>query len=127
MLQARRDDDIKDGLPPTFLDCDSCLVTATETERASLHCGYLPASEHLDGLRPYPECSVCPGYSIRLPEVYEAARALSWSKRGGLVPLYGARELPGCAVDAIDILDAAAGKAERDAIRRERERVDGAR
>lgn len=124
-LQARRDKDVTDGLPPTFLDCDTCLVTATETERASLHCGYLPQAEWLDDLRPFPECATCPGYSTRLPEVAEAARALSWSKRGGLVPLYGTRELPACAVDAVDILDAAANKVERDAIRAQRERVDG--
>ena len=69
-------------------------------------------------MRPFPESTVCPGYSVRLPEVSEAARAFSWSKRGGLVPLYGARELPRCAVDAIDILDSSASAVERAAIRK---------
>lgn len=105
-----------------FLDCESCLVTATEETRACLHCGFLPQRQWLEGDRPYPEASVCPGYSIRLPEVLEAARALAWSKRGGLVPLYGVRRLPPAAVDAIDILDGAASKVERELMRKAAER-----
>jgi hypothetical protein len=126
-VQARRDQQIKDGIPPDFLDCDACLVTTTEQERACLGCGFLPKEGWLLGDRPFPEASVCPGYSTRIPEVYEAARALSWSKRGGLVPLYGVRKLPPAAVDAIDILEGAASKVERDILRKAGERVDGAR
>ncbi len=59
----------------------------------------------MDGMRPFPEASVCPGYTTRLPEVIEAARALTWSKRGGLAPVYGPGRLPQVAIDAIDILE----------------------
>jgi hypothetical protein len=100
------------------------LVTATEQERSCLGCGFIAESKRTPGMRPFPEASVCPGYAARLPEVAEAARALSWSKRGGLVPLYGNRELPQCALDAVDILDAAASKVERDIIRKAGERLD---
>lgn len=124
-LQARRDKQTQDGIPPDFLDCDTCLVTATEQERACLHCGLMDPARHIGGMVPFPEAGVCPGYTTRFPEVYEAARALSWSKRGGLVPLYGVRRLPPAAVDAIDVLDGAASKVERELMRKAGERPDG--
>jgi hypothetical protein len=101
------------------------LVTATEQERSCLGCGFIAESKRTPGMRPFPEASVCPGYAARLPEVAEAARALSWSKRGGLVPLYGNRELPPVAVEAVDVLEGAANKVERDLIRESQERVNG--
>jgi hypothetical protein len=52
-----------------------------------------------------------------LPEVFEAARALCWSRRGGLTPLYGSVELPPALTEAVDVLDAAAKKVEREAWR----------
>lgn len=92
-----------------------------------MRCGFVPPEEHQTGLVAFPECEVCPGYSSRLPEVIEAARALSWSKRGGVTPLYGSRELPACAVDAIDVLEGAANKVERATLRAARDDVDGPR
>lgn len=80
-------------------------------------------TKRLHGMRPFPEASVCPGYTASLPEVLEAARALAWAKRGGLAPLYGQGDLPPVAADAIDVLDAAASKVERDILRAAREDV----
>jgi hypothetical protein len=126
-LQARRDKQTEDGIPPDFLDCESCLVAATEQERRCLGCGLMPKHLHLPGMRPFSEASVCPGYSASMPEVYEAARAMSWSKRGGLVPLYGAVELPPVATEAIDVLEGAANTVERRILREAREDIGGAR
>lgn len=86
-------------------------------------CGFLPESARRPGLRPFPEATVCPGYSTRLPEVYEAARALHWAKRGGLGPVYGQGQLPQAALDAIDILDGAANELERETYRKQREEM----
>jgi hypothetical protein len=99
------------------------LVSTTEETRACLGCGFLERSKHLAGERPFPEAEVCPGYSTRLPEVLEASRALAWSNRGGIVPLYGNRELPPAFLDAVDCLGAAASKVERDIMRDARSRM----
>ncbi len=108
------------GLPDDFLDCDRCPDTLA---RRALGCGWLPESERVASDRPFPEASVCPGYTTRLPEVMEAARAMSWTKRGGLVPLYGNERLPPVAIDAIDVLEGACNEAERDAMRAQREEM----
>jgi DNA-binding LytR/AlgR family response regulator len=54
--------------------------------------------------------------------VAEAQRARSWSQRGGLVPLYGHRQLPPVALEAIDLLEAWANQVDiRTARERQRE------
>ncbi len=123
-MQARRDKQADNDTPADFLDCDTCPVP----ERPALRCGWLSESRHSSGGDPYPEASVCPGYLVRLPEVIEAARALSWQKRGGLVPLYGNRALPPAATDALDVLEGARNEAEAARFRemaREREQDRG--
>lgn len=80
-------------------------------------------SQHIAGDRPFPEATVCPGYTTRLPEVFEAARALVWTKRGGLVPLYGSTQLPPAAVNAIDFLDSRCNEVEARTMREDREAV----
>lgn len=102
-----------------FLDCNDCLDDGIS--RQCLRCGFLPPSQHMDGMRPYPEASVCPGYSTRIPEVIEASQALAWSKRGGLTPLYGPRRLPSVAAEAITILDGHVNATERQMVRERRE------
>jgi hypothetical protein len=126
-LQARRDKQTEDGIPPDFLDCDDCLVNKTEHDRRCFGCGFMPRHRHLPGMQPFPEASVCPGYTSSMPEVLEAARAKSWTARGGLVPLYGAVELPPIATEAIDVLEGAANVVERRVLREAREDVGGAR
>lgn len=123
-MQARRTKQVDDGAPGDFLDCDTCLGEYPLETRRCFHCGWLREDEWLTGDRPFPEASVCPGYSTRLPEVAEAARALSWSKRGGLAPVYGVRKLPQVAIDAIDIIEVARSEVEAKhyrELRRERE------
>ncbi len=125
-MQARRAKQLDNELPGDFLDCDAC--PPDPITRRCLGCGFVPSSEWLVGDRPFPEAGVCPGYSTRLPEVIEAARALSWQKRGGVAPLYGNVQLPGVAIEALDILEGARNEAESEHYReqaRERERAKG--
>ncbi len=89
-----------------------------------MHCGFIVPAKRLAGLRPFDEAAVCPGYTTRLPEVFEAARALSWTKRGGLGSLYGEGALPPCAVEAIDVLESSANTVERRVLREAREGVN---
>jgi hypothetical protein len=109
------------GVPGDFLDCDTC----PKPERRMLGCGWLRASDHLAGDRPFPEASVCPGYTTRFPEVQEAARALIWAKRGGVAPLYGSGQLPSVLIDAIDILDSARNDVEAETYREMRRDREG--
>jgi len=109
-------------MPGDFLDCETCTDPHT---RRCLGCGFLPSTQHLAGDRPFPEATVCPGYLVRLPEVVEAARARSWTKRGGLTPLYGSKKLPMVALDAIDILESAANEQEARSFRERQEERHG--
>lgn len=104
------------------MDCAECKQRLTKTERASLWCGWVKTEERLSGLRPFPEAEVCPGYTIALPEVIEAARLLGWANRNALSS-YVAGELPPVAADAVDILDASVKEVERDAIRESSEKM----
>jgi len=69
------------------------MLQISADNRALIGCGFLPASElarpwrHRGTLElNYPEPTICPGYSTKLPEVAEIARLrLHWSK--GNVPL----------------------------------------
>lgn len=72
-------------------------------------------------MRPIPEADICPGYTIQLPEVMEAARAFAWRESGSLSSVYSGR-LPPYAIDCIDILSGAVRGAEREAIRNVTER-----
>jgi len=56
-----------------------------------------------------------------MPEVIEAARALSWQRRGGLIPLYGNRQLPSVFTEAVDILESARNEVEARTDRERRE------
>lgn len=104
------------------MDCTQCKERLGRQERAAIRCGWIPQSQHLSGLRPFPEAETCPGYSIGLPEVSEAARLLGWANRGCLSS-YVAGELPPAAADAVDILNSAVKEAEAAIIRESSESV----
>lgn len=127
-MQAKRDEiaEKSDGtaeLAKDYLDCDACRgggpFGRNATERAMWNCGWLPKSERKPGLRPFREAPVCPGYLIQQPEVYEAARALSWRRDGQLQVFYD-EPLTGALRDCIDILDSACKESERDHLRKQR-------
>lgn len=120
-VQTRRTKQQDSGSAADFLDCDACMDNLTEHDRRCLGCGFLPESKHHAGDRPFPEASVCPGYLVRLPEVTEAARALVWSKRGGVEPLYGRGRLPQALVDCVDVLDGARNDVEARTFRERQE------
>lgn len=110
-MQARRNDDDQPAV--NFLDCDHC----PDDVRPSLRCGWLPRERWNLDEPPFPEATVCPGYSTRLPEVIEAARSLVWARRGDLAMLYGRKEIPAVAIDAVDILEGASNETERNTMR----------
>lgn len=63
-----------------------------------------PLSKYGYSHRPLPV--VCAGYTTRLPEVLEAARAREWAVRGQLDVFLGGERATGSLLEAIDILDA---------------------
>lgn len=121
-MQAKRDEiaDKSDGAADyakIWLDCPACPYN--DRERANADCGWLPKSQRRPGLRPFSEAPVCPGYLITQPEVYEAARALAWQRKGQMELLYDQPPTPALR-DAVDILDAACGEVEREHLRKQR-------
>lgn len=73
-------------------NCDDCMAHTSEQVRQTMGCGYAPVptgplARMVNIPVPTSGCrvsvTVCPGYSTRLPETIEAARArLHWSKGG---------------------------------------------
>ena len=124
-MQSKRGELADDGIreAETYLECESCLARLDAAERASMRCGLLTRDVWRDGLRPYPEAEVCPGYTIRLPEVIETSRALLWAQRGELRLYFEPFELTPLARDCVDLLDSAVKSAERELLRESRERM----
>jgi hypothetical protein len=123
-VQARRSEQADKGLVSDFLDCEPCQQNFTLLDRRCLGCGWIPESDRLSGDRPFPESDVCPGYLVRQPEVVEAARARSWTSRGGLVPVYGSVQLPRAALDAIDTLEGSVQDVEAKFVRERRQKSE---
>ncbi len=100
-------------------------------QRETLGCGWLAdASEKAcgspfgpeplpgwDWRDPYP--TICAGYTSSLPEVLEAARALSWRKDGQLAELYDDHKTTQALRDAMDIVDVERSNVERFALKRD--------
>lgn len=110
-------------------DCETCMLNTTKPERQANGCGYEPPAPprvlvqvwtpptgrvgfNLGKATPtHPRGqyspTTCAGYTTKLPEVLEAARASAWLKRGDLRAFVD-DETPGeNLVDAIDIHDGA--------------------
>jgi hypothetical protein len=69
--------------------CETCMEKLSEDQRQLVGCGYLPPID--EARQPFvmrrgplgyvDDVTVCPGYSVNLPEVAEISRArLHWSK-----------------------------------------------
>ncbi len=71
----------------------------------------------------YPGAAICPGYTTSLPDVYEAARALSWRRDGQLRECY---DVPVTQLlrDCVDILDGACKQQDRDRLREQKLEMD---
>ncbi len=67
--------------------------------------------------------SVCPGYTITLPEVYETCRALWWRKDGQLEHLYDDPLTPVMRV-CIDYLASAISETERDVMKAQKKKFE---
>lgn len=124
-VQAHREKLADDGSVDAkeFLDCEACKRRLDRAERATMHCGFLAEKDWADGVRPYSEATTCPGYTIQLPEVLEASRALLWANRGELRLFYEPAEVTPIAKDCVDLLDSAVKGTEREVLREQREEM----
>lgn len=110
--QQLEDDD--DPFAHEWMDCNACIRRTNEKTRALQGCGWLPKEDRGDQfVQPdgFPQPTICPGYSIRLPEVLEVARARAWRKDGQLRELYDGKPLTDLLKFYIDMM----GAAEKDA------------
>lgn len=102
--EARADD-------PTFLDCDHCMKHNDYEIRRRMACGYIPADEHLRGMKWQPdpdsgiELTVCAGYSTSLPDVIDVARAYHHWKAGALRDVTGDQPPCPALLDCLTLLE----------------------
>lgn len=75
-----------------YMDCDHCKQEYPLEMRRTWKCGWIPrkdwAPKHALDKRMIPGCAdepeLCPGYTVRLPDVQTAARAHAWWTKGQL-------------------------------------------
>ena len=117
-----------------WLHCSDCGSWLNEEQQATMCCGWLPKHKRI-GSPPAPwvrargggpEPTVCPGYTISLPQVQQTARALQWAERGLLSEYCGTEDLPQLVFDAVDILNAEISAVERFALREIKNKRHGA-
>ncbi len=113
-VQAQRDEG------GWFLTCDDC--PNHDAERRIFRCGWIPEGERTGGMGEYPGSTVCPGYTTSLPDVIEAARALSWRRDGQLGERYDL-PLTENLRDCVDLLDLAAKGEERKRLREQADKL----
>ncbi len=107
-----------------YFTCDDC-PNDRETKRF-LRCAYLPPSERLGGHGEYPGSTICPGYTTSLPDVCEAARALSWRRDGQIRELYDV-PITSLLRDCVDVLDGACKQNDRERLAEQRRNVEQGR
>ncbi len=117
-VQAQRDE----ANGAWYLDCETC--TLGHEERRRFRCAFVAEKDRLPQSGPEHDANWCPGYTTSLPDVIEAARALSWRRDGQLGNFY---DLPVLLRDCVDILDVAAKQEERESMRKRREEMDAKR
>lgn len=103
--EDQRRENVRD--PDSWADCETCKLRKGRGERAGMGCGWLPPKERgkFSMTTPYgPEPTVCVGYSVTLPEVLEAGRALGWKQDGHLTELYDGEPVTQSLRDAVDVL-----------------------
>lgn len=118
--EKRKDE--RDPNATNYLDCEWCMSVTSRQQRANIQCGWLPESEHGKGHTPAlgdapcPETSVCPGYTIRLPEVLECARMVGWADAGVLRDAVDG-QITQAAIDGMDVVRSEIRSVERHALR----------
>lgn len=105
-----------------YYSCDTCKAENSIVVRRSWQCGYVPRADRGPDKPRVPDgapedVTVCPGYSTTLPEVLEAARALSWRHDGLIGEFFGGAPISERAKIYIDILDTQIREVERHAFR----------
>ena len=117
-VQWHRDRLADDGDPfaDQYLNCTNCQTLCDSGTRKMWHCGWLPATAWCGiGFRlpvGAPEPTMCPGYTISLPEVIEAGRAMLWRNHGQLQELYDV-PITQALRDCVDILNFEIKRVER--------------
>lgn len=97
-----------------IFDCETCMKTTTRAYRQSLNCGYLPPHERtgpgafmqVPFRFPDDDADQCPGWLIRLPQVYEAQVAYLWSEKGQLTERYPEDKDLTLVMDCVQVLSA---------------------
>ena len=121
-VQALRDDNAE-GLGWLPFTCDDCDRYNDRATKRVFRCGWLPEKERTGGMGEYPGSTICPGYTTSLPDVYEAARALSWRRDGQLRELYDV-PITQLLRDCVDVLDSSCKQTERERLAEQRREME---
>ncbi len=81
---------------PEMFDCERCQAGTTRDYRRGINCGYeRPCDRRGPGAAlnvpfrfPTPQVDECPGWLIRLPQVWETQVAYFWAEKGELRTRY---------------------------------------
>jgi len=99
----------------SIFDCDRCQRNTTRLQRREKNCGFLPPDERIGHGAymitvpfefPTEDIKECPGWLIRLPQVYEAQVAYMWTEKGMLRERYPDGERLELLMDCVQVLSA---------------------
>lgn len=72
-----------------------------------MHCGFIPAAQHVDGMRWEPETfklETCAGYTTTLPDVLDVAMSFAHWETGQLALMCDGEQPPRALLDGIAVL-----------------------
>lgn len=127
--RERQATELNDSRADEWLNCDACVAQFTEKQRAGMACARVPEKdrargdlsslEHALGA----ELDECPGDSLTLPQVIEAARAATWAKDGLLKEFYEGQPLTRLVLNCVEVLRASVSQVERENFKEAREKA----
>lgn len=106
--------------PRGILDCERCLPSMPESQRAKLRCGWisrdkLPADTAGVPFNKTEGCTVCPGWLVKQPAVIDGAEAFA-ARRAGALEQFDPEGL-NVIWEATSILEAAVNKLNAELLR----------
>ena len=129
-LRDKQKEDFNDPYADEWLDCGSCMARYDHTRRARWGCPRVPEESRswVDGRAEIEtafqmELDECPGFSVSLPEVYEAARAAQWANDGQLDAYYEGEPVTRLAIEYIDTFRASIKELEASVAREQRREI----
>lgn len=103
-------------IKPVISDCEKCMQATTQQNRQGRGCGYEPRPAGLRVMPWQPPLNklgykhalptICAGYTTRLPEVTEIARAHTHWQKGELVSFLGGEQPTELVKGYLEVLDA---------------------